>query len=265
MCSVQRAGTLDAGPRPQRCASLSTPSPPQPPNPQVEAWIQERGTEWVGDSWDELRYIRQAVTFLVIGNKPRKTLENITRELCPILSIQQLYRISTMYWDDKYNTETVSSEVLARMKQAMVESSASSAASHSFLLDDDSTLPFSAADIVSQMDDKVREAAAGRGGAGGGGWGAQGCKGLLEASTPAPASQTHPDHAPHLVHPRPPTPQDLYSALAIPDCLKSDANGGSGGGGSGGGGGADGGGGGGGVSFAFLEKEIKFSQLGAGS
>ncbi|KIY92369.1 hypothetical protein MNEG_15594 [Monoraphidium neglectum] len=123
---------------------------------QVETWIQERGTEWVGDSWDELKYIRQAVTFLVIGNKPRKTLENITRDLCPILSIQQLYRISTMYWDDKYNTETVSSEVLARMKQAMVESSASSAASHSFLLDDDSTLPFSAADIVGQMDDKVR-------------------------------------------------------------------------------------------------------------
>jgi hypothetical protein len=25
--------------------------------------------------------------------------------------VQQLYRISTMYWDDKYNTETVSSEV----------------------------------------------------------------------------------------------------------------------------------------------------------
>lgn len=53
----------------------------------------------------------QAVTFLVIGNKPKKTLDDITRDLCPVLSIQQLYRISTMYWDDKYNTETVSSEV----------------------------------------------------------------------------------------------------------------------------------------------------------
>lgn len=56
----------------------------------------------------------QAVTFLVIGNKPKKTLDDITRDLCPVLSIQQLYRISTMYWDDKYNTETVSSEVRAR-------------------------------------------------------------------------------------------------------------------------------------------------------
>lgn len=71
----------------------------------------EHGVEWVGESWDELKFIRQAVTFLVIGNKPKKTLEDITRDLCPVLSIQQLYRISTMYWDDKYNTETVSSEV----------------------------------------------------------------------------------------------------------------------------------------------------------
>jgi myosin-5 len=78
---------------------------------QVESWIMQHGTEWVGDSWDELRFIRQAVTFLVIGNKPKKTLDDITRDLCPMLSIQQLYRISTMYWDDKYNTETVSSEV----------------------------------------------------------------------------------------------------------------------------------------------------------
>jgi myosin-5 len=55
----------------------------------------------VGDAWDELRYIRQAVTFLVLGNKPKKSLEDITTDLCPVLSIQQLYRISTMYWDDR--------------------------------------------------------------------------------------------------------------------------------------------------------------------
>lgn len=43
----------------------------------------------------------QAVTLLVIGNKAKKTLEEITSDLCPQLSIQQLYRICTMYWDDK--------------------------------------------------------------------------------------------------------------------------------------------------------------------
>lgn len=44
-------------------------------------------------------------------------------------------------------------QVLGRMKQAMVEHSSS--ASHSFLLDDDSTLPFVANEILAQMDDKV--------------------------------------------------------------------------------------------------------------
>jgi hypothetical protein len=51
--------------------------------------------------------------------------------------------------------------------------------------------------------------------------------------------------------------QDLYAAVPIPDSLKD----------GGGGGNSDGGaaaGGGGGVSFAFLEKEIKFSQLPGG-
>ena len=55
----------------------------------------------------------QAVTFLVIHQKHKKSLEEITNDLCPVLSVQQLYRISTMYWDDRYNTETVSHEVRA--------------------------------------------------------------------------------------------------------------------------------------------------------
>lgn len=96
----------------------------------------------------------QAVTFLVIHQKHKKSLQEIMSDLCPVLSVQQLYRISTMYWDDRYGTETVSHEVLSRMKQLMVDSS-TSAASHSFLLDDDSTIPFSHDDIGSMLDDKV--------------------------------------------------------------------------------------------------------------
>jgi hypothetical protein len=80
--------------------SLSSFLPPLHPT-QVEQWIQQAGLEYVGDSWDELRYIRQAVQFLVVGNKQRRTLEEIAEELCPVLSIQQLYRISTMFWDDR--------------------------------------------------------------------------------------------------------------------------------------------------------------------
>lgn len=95
----------------------------------------------------------QAVTFLVIHQKAKKSLPEITGDLCPMLSVQQLYRISTMYWDDRYGTETVAPEVLAKMKQLMVDSNAT--ASHSFLLDDDSSIPFSLDDIQQLVDDKV--------------------------------------------------------------------------------------------------------------
>ena len=44
--------------------------------------------------------------------------------------------------------------VLARMKQLMTENT--SAASHSFLLDDDSSIPFQLDDIQGVIDDKVR-------------------------------------------------------------------------------------------------------------
>lgn len=50
----------------------------------------------------------------------------------------------------------VSPEVLSQMKQAMVASSSGAAASHSFLLDDDSSLPFQAQDLLATVDDKVR-------------------------------------------------------------------------------------------------------------
>ncbi|GLC45495.1 hypothetical protein PLESTM_001742000 [Pleodorina starrii] len=120
---------------------------------QVAHWINGAGADYIADSWEELKHLRQAVTFLVTANKPKKSLEEMTSDLCPDLSIQQLYRISTNYWDDKHNTETVSPEVLKRMKQqAMVVSN--SAASHSFLLDDDSSLPFQAAELLENMDDK---------------------------------------------------------------------------------------------------------------
>ena len=68
---------------------------------EVEQWIGTAGRLWVGDSWDALAHIRQAVTFLVIHQKQRKSLQEITSDLCPQLSVQQLYRISTMYWDDR--------------------------------------------------------------------------------------------------------------------------------------------------------------------
>jgi myosin-5 len=67
-----------------------------------------------------------------------------------VLSVQQLYRISTMYWDDKYGTHSVSPEVIANMRVLMTEDS-NSPISNSFLLDDDSSIPFSVEDIAKSM------------------------------------------------------------------------------------------------------------------
>ncbi|CAK7352526.1 unnamed protein product [Dovyalis caffra] len=117
---------------------------------ELEQWSYEATEEFAGSAWDELKHIRQAVGFLVIHQKPKKTLNEITKELCPVLSIQQLYRISTMYWDDKYGTHSVSSDVISSMRVMMTEDS-NNAVSSSFLLDDDSSIPFSVDDISKSM------------------------------------------------------------------------------------------------------------------
>ncbi|KAK7397333.1 hypothetical protein VNO78_18501 [Psophocarpus tetragonolobus] len=113
---------------------------------ELEDWCSEATDEYAGAAWGELKHIRQAIGFLVVHQKPRKTLNEISHDLCPVLSIQQLYRISTMYWDDKYGTHSVSPDVISNMRVLMTEDS-NNAVSNSFLLDDDSSIPFSVDDI----------------------------------------------------------------------------------------------------------------------
>ncbi|KAL8040274.1 hypothetical protein ABFX02_10G087500 [Erythranthe guttata] len=117
---------------------------------ELEQWCLFATEEYAGSAWDELKHIRQAVGFLVIHQKPKKTLNEITNELCPVLSIQQIYRISTMYWDDIYGTHSVSSDVISSIRVMMTEDS-SNGVSSSFLLDDDSSIPFSVDDISKSM------------------------------------------------------------------------------------------------------------------
>lgn len=117
---------------------------------ELELWCCETTEEYAGSAWDALKHIRQAVGFLVIHQKPKKYLDEIAHDLCPVLSIQQLYRISTMYWDDKYGTHSVSPDVIASMKMLMAEDS-NDAHGNSFLLDDDLSIPFSVDDISKSM------------------------------------------------------------------------------------------------------------------
>ncbi|PKA47048.1 hypothetical protein AXF42_Ash011722 [Apostasia shenzhenica] len=52
----------------------------------LEKWLADVTEEFAGTSWHELNYIRQAVGFLVIHQKKRKTLEEIRQDLCPVCS-----------------------------------------------------------------------------------------------------------------------------------------------------------------------------------
>uniref|UniRef100_A0A453Q2S2 Myosin motor domain-containing protein n=1 Tax=Aegilops tauschii subsp. strangulata TaxID=200361 RepID=A0A453Q2S2_AEGTS len=120
---------------------------------ELELWCAKATSEYAASSWDEIRHIRQAVGFLVIFQKFRISYDEIVHDLCPILSVQQLYRICTQYWDDKYNTQSVSSDVLSNMRVLMTEDS-NNAESSSFLLDDNSSIPFSVEDITNAIQEK---------------------------------------------------------------------------------------------------------------
>ncbi|XP_051151183.1 myosin-15 isoform X2 [Andrographis paniculata] len=114
---------------------------------ELEKWIVNATEEFAGTSWHELNFIRQAVGFLVIHQKRKKSLEEIRQDLCPKLTVRQIYRISTMYWDDKYGTQSVSTEVVAQMREIVSKDSQNLSSSNSFLLDDDLGIPFTTEDV----------------------------------------------------------------------------------------------------------------------
>ncbi|XP_014513934.1 myosin-11 isoform X3 [Vigna radiata var. radiata] len=52
---------------------------------ELEHWCYKATDEYAGSAWDELKHIRQAIGFLVIHQKPKKTLDEISHDLCPFL------------------------------------------------------------------------------------------------------------------------------------------------------------------------------------
>ncbi|KAJ1285094.1 hypothetical protein BS78_03G254900 [Paspalum vaginatum] len=117
---------------------------------ELKLWSDNATREFAGSAWEALRHIRQAVDFLVISLKPMRTLREIRTDVCPALSIQQLERIVSMYWDDVNGTNTISAEFTSSLKSAVREES-SMATSFSILLDDDSSIPFSLDDITKTL------------------------------------------------------------------------------------------------------------------
>ncbi|KVI07409.1 Dil domain-containing protein [Cynara cardunculus var. scolymus] len=90
---------------------------------ELQRWCYHATDEYAGSAWDELKHIRQAIGFLVVHQKPKKSLEEISRGLCPVIS---------------------------SMRVMMTEEN--NAISNSFLLDDDSSIPFSVDDISKSME-----------------------------------------------------------------------------------------------------------------
>nr|XP_034598196.1 myosin-17-like isoform X3 [Setaria viridis] len=117
---------------------------------ELKHWSDNATREFAGSAWEALRHIRQAVDFLVISLKPMRTLREIRTDVCPALSIQQLERIVSMYWDDVNGTNTISAEFTSSLKSAVREES-NMATSFSILLDDDSSIPFSLDDITKTL------------------------------------------------------------------------------------------------------------------
>uniref|UniRef100_J3N2E1 Dilute domain-containing protein n=1 Tax=Oryza brachyantha TaxID=4533 RepID=J3N2E1_ORYBR len=91
----------------------------------LEKWILDATEEHAGAAWDELKYIRQAVEFLIIPQKSKRTLEQIKKNICP---------------------------VVAKMRD-MVSSDAQNPVSNSFLLDDDLSIPFTTEEIAEEVPD----------------------------------------------------------------------------------------------------------------
>ncbi|CDY31978.1 BnaA07g00170D [Brassica napus] len=118
---------------------------------KLEKWCSETNEEYAGSSWDVLKHTRQAVGFLLIHKKDRISYEDIANDLCPILSIQQHFRLCTLYKDEIYNTESVDQEVIESMEKVMILIDVSD-----FLLKDDSSNSMSMLidDLSSSMQDK---------------------------------------------------------------------------------------------------------------
>ncbi|WVZ61388.1 hypothetical protein U9M48_011271 [Paspalum notatum var. saurae] len=90
----------------------------------------------------------------VIFKKFRISYDEIINDLCPVLSVQQIYKICTQYWDDKYNTESVSEEVLDVMKKLVNEGTDQGTSDNTFLLNEEISMPLELEEIANSMEAK---------------------------------------------------------------------------------------------------------------
>ncbi|CAL0318531.1 unnamed protein product [Lupinus luteus] len=120
---------------------------------EVELWCSEATEEYVGSPLDELKHATQAVRFLVVRQKDGLSYDDLTNDLCPVLSAHQLYRICTLYQDDSENMQSVSSDVTTSLKFLMSDDEEND--SKSFLLEDNSSIPIIVEEVSSSIKEKT--------------------------------------------------------------------------------------------------------------
>ncbi|EFH57530.1 hypothetical protein ARALYDRAFT_321053 [Arabidopsis lyrata subsp. lyrata] len=118
---------------------------------ELESWCSQATEEFVGSSWDELKHTRQALVLLVTEQKSTITYDDLTTNLCPALSTQQLYRICILCKIDDHEDQNVSPDVISNLKLLITDEDEDS---RSFLLDNDSSIPFAADEISNSMQEK---------------------------------------------------------------------------------------------------------------
>ncbi|QCD89251.1 DNA topoisomerase III [Vigna unguiculata] len=118
---------------------------------ELEGWCNEATEEYIGSSLDELKHATQAVKFLVAEKKEELSYDDLTNDLCPVLSAQQLHRICTLYSDDDDDKkQSVSTDVTTRLKLLMSDDADED--SKTYLLEDNTSHPIIVEEIPSSQD-----------------------------------------------------------------------------------------------------------------
>ncbi|CAI8605283.1 unnamed protein product [Vicia faba] len=122
---------------------------------ELELWCIEVTEEYAGSSLDELNHSKQAVRFLVAQEKDEISYDDLTNDICPVLSSQQLYRLCTLNSDENENenTKSVSTDVTTRLKLLMTDDVGDD--DKSFLLEDNSSLPIIVEEVSHSQKDKT--------------------------------------------------------------------------------------------------------------
>ncbi|KAI7740048.1 hypothetical protein M8C21_006224, partial [Ambrosia artemisiifolia] len=102
---------------------------------------------------DQLEVWCSKATTEVTKQKSKISYDEFTTKLCPVLSVQQLYRLSTFYSNKKDDTDSVSPDLKSKLKSLVSEDSGDPD-SDSYLLDDTSGLAFPIDEIRKSVDEK---------------------------------------------------------------------------------------------------------------